>query len=178
MRRPGAEVFPCSRYHSQADLYDFVKTATLCRFRFNAEAASKPGMLMLNDVSVLVVDDDPAIRALITTLLNRTHAKVDCVEDGDVAMTRLGSQSYSVIVLDLMLPKVDGFEVLDRVASTQPDLLNRVIVLTAVARTKLAPLERRRVWRVMRKPFDIDDFTNAVAQCAAQPEVKEVSHAT
>ena len=122
----------------------------------------------LNGVSVLVVDDDPAIRTLITTLLKRTNATVDYAEDGDVAIMRLGRQSYSVIVLDLMMPKVDGFEVLDRVASTTPDLLNRVIVLTAVARAKLQPLERKKVWRVMRKPFDIDDFTTAVAECAAQ----------
>jgi CheY-like chemotaxis protein len=129
----------------------------------------------LNGVSVLVVDDDPAIRALITTLLKRTNATVDCANNGDVAIMRLGRQSYSVIVLDLMLPKVDGFEVLDRVASTKPDLLKRVIVLTAVARNKLEPLERRKVWRVMRKPFDIDDFTAAVAECAAQPEVQHAS---
>lgn len=131
--------------------------------------------LTLSGISVLVVDDDPSIRTLITTLLKRTNATVDCANDGDAAIMRLGRQSYSVIVLDLMLPKVDGFEVLDRVASTKPDLLNRVIVLTAVARTKLQPLERRKVWRVMRKPFDIDDFTTAVAECAAQPEVHHAS---
>ena len=131
--------------------------------------------LTLSGVSVLVVDDDPAIQTLITTLLKRTNATVDCADDGDVAIMRLGRQSYSVIVLDLMLPKVDGFEVLDRVASTKPDLLNRVIVLTAMARTKLQPLERRRVWRVMRKPFDIDDFTTAVAECAAQPQIQHAS---
>lgn len=131
--------------------------------------------LTLRGVSVLVVDDDPAIRTLITILLKRTDATVDCADDGDVAIMRLGRQTYSVIVLDLMLPKVDGFEVLDRVASTKPHLLNRVIVLTAMARTKLQPLERRKVWRVMRKPFDIDDFTAAVAECAAQPQIH---HAT
>jgi len=126
----------------------------------------------LRDVSVLVVDDDPAIRTLITTVLKRTDAAVDCADDGDAAIMRLGRRAYSVIVLDLMLPKVDGFEVLDRVASTRPDLLNRVIVLTAAAQAKLKPLERRKVWRVMRKPFDIDDFTTAVAECAAQPKVR------
>ena len=131
--------------------------------------------LTLSGVSVLVVDDDPAIRTLITTLLRRTDATVDCADDGDVAIMRLGRQSYSVIVLDLMLPKVDGFEVLERVASTKPELLSRTIVLTAVARTKLQPLERRRVWRVMRKPFDIEDFTTAVAECAAQPEANHAS---
>lgn len=129
----------------------------------------------LNGVSVLVVDDDPAIRRFITTLLKRTNATVDCADDGNAALMRLGRQSYSVIVLDLMLPKVDGFEVLERVASTKPDLLNRVIVLTAVNRTKLQPLESRKVWRVMRKPFDINDFTAAVAECAAQPKVHPAS---
>jgi hypothetical protein len=44
-----------------------------------------------------------------------------------------------------------------------------------VARVQLEPLERRRVWRVMRKPFDIDDFMTAVAECAAQREVQHAS---
>ena len=123
---------------------------------------------MLRGVSVLVVDDDPAIRALILTLLERAHASVDCVGDGEDVATQLASHSYSVIVLDLMLPKLDGFAVLDRFASTSPEMIKRVIVLTAVARSKLAPLEKFRVWSVMRKPFDIDDFTHAVADCAAQ----------
>lgn len=122
---------------------------------------------MLRGISVLVVDDDPAIRTLITTLLVRTHADVDCVSDGGDAISRLADHSYSVIILDLMLPRLDGFKVLDELASSHPDLLDRIIVLTAAARSKLAPLQRRRVWGVMRKPFDIGDFTNAVADCAA-----------
>jgi CheY-like chemotaxis protein len=123
---------------------------------------------MLRGISVLVVDDDPAISALIATLLTRTHADFECVADGGDAMARLDGHSYSVIVLDLMLPKVDGFTVLDNLASSNPELLSHVIVLTAVSQAKLAPLERRPVWRVMRKPFDIGDFTNTVAECAAQ----------
>jgi CheY-like chemotaxis protein len=131
---------------------------------------------MLSGVSVLVIDDDLPIRTLITTLLERSHADVDCVGDGDDAITRLGDHDYSVIVLDLMLPTVDGFAVIDQLASTNPALLSRVIVLTAAAQAKLAPLAKRNVCRVMRKPFDIGDFTNAVLECATavkapRPEV-------
>ena len=130
---------------------------------------------MLRGVSVLVVDDDVPIRTLITTLLKRSHADVDCVGDGDDALTRLGDHDYSVIVLDLMLPTVDGYAVIDRLALTNPTLLSRVIVLTAAAQAKLAPLAKRSVCRVMRKPFDIVDFTNAVLECASQRKLRDAT---
>ena len=122
-----------------------------------------------HEVSVLVVDDDAAIRTFLRTILKRTNADVECVPDGDGAMERLGNRSYSVVILDLMLPTIDGFEVIRRVAETMPELLKRFIVLTAVSRSTLGQLDGEdRLWRVMRKPFDINDLLQSVAACAAQ----------
>jgi CheY-like chemotaxis protein len=120
-------------------------------------------------LSVLVIDDDAAIRRLITTLLKRANADVESVPDGRDALARLGSRPYSVIILDLMMPAVDGFGVLERVSETMPELLKRIIVLTAVSQNTLTKLDAEtQVWRVIRKPFDIDDLVRSVADCAAQ----------
>ena len=119
--------------------------------------------------SILVVDDDAAIRRLLTTLLARTHAKVEAVDDGQDALARLQSGRYSVVILDLMMPRTDGFEVLDRVSELMPELLERIIVLTAASSKTLTKLDtHKRVWRVIRKPFDIDELLHSVAECAAQ----------
>jgi len=121
-------------------------------------------------VSVLVIDDDAAIRHLITTLLRRANANVETAPDGRDALARLKSRPYSVVILDLMMPAVDGFEVLERVSQTMPELLKRIIVLTAVSQNTLGKLTAEaQVWRVIRKPFDIDDLLRSVADCAAQP---------
>jgi CheY-like chemotaxis protein len=119
-------------------------------------------------VSVLVIDDDAAIRRLLSTLLTRAHAEVETVPDGRDGLARLESRPYSVVILDLMMPSIDGFEVLQRVSETMPELLKRIIVLTAVSQNTLNTLsEEAKVWRVIRKPFDIDDLVRCVADCAA-----------
>ena len=121
------------------------------------------------NLSVLVVDDDAAIRSLLTTLLKRANAEVECVPDGHDALERLESRAYSVVILDLMLPTVNGFEVLQRVSESRPQLLKHIIVLTAVSQNNLRELHHEKdVWRVMRKPFDINEFLRCVETCAAQ----------
>lgn len=120
-------------------------------------------------VSVLVIDDDAAIRRLLSTLLERAHAEVETVPDGRDALARLESRPYSVIILDLMMPTIDGFELLERVSQSKPELLKRIIVLTAASSKSLTNLhEDMQVWRVIRKPFDLEDLLSSVADCAAQ----------
>jgi CheY-like chemotaxis protein len=118
-----------------------------------------------------VVDDDPAIRGLLQAVFRRTMA-VECVGDGAEALARLQRQTYSVIILDLMMPKVDGFELLRFMAEARPAILRRVIVLTAVAQRTLDTLDtlddRAKVWSVVRKPFDLDDLMRTVSDCVAQ----------
>lgn len=123
-----------------------------------------------DNLSVLVVDDDQAIRSLLTILLKRVNAEVECVPDGDEALARIARRAYSVVILDLMLPTVNGFEVLQRVSESMPELLKRIIVLTAVSRNSLKELHHENdVWQVLRKPFDINELLRSVEGCAKRP---------
>lgn len=70
----------------------------------------------------LVVDDDPTIRAMFARSLSDLGS-VDQAEGGRQAMTLLGAQRYEAILLDLHMPGVDGFAVLDALA--KEDALNR-----------------------------------------------------
>lgn len=70
----------------------------------------------------LVVDDDPTIRAMFARSLSDLGT-VDQAEGGRQAMTLLGAQRYEAILLDLHMPGVDGFSVLDALA--KEDALNR-----------------------------------------------------
>lgn len=116
--------------------------------------------------AVLVVDDDQALRGLFTTLLSRNGFSVDCACDGRGAYEQLHRQSYSVILLDLMMPDVSGFELLDQLRRDSPSLLEKVIVLTGASQRSIENLDTSRIWGLIRKPFDIDNLISATAACA------------
>ncbi|MEA2236928.1 MAG: two-component system, cell cycle sensor histidine kinase and response regulator CckA [Thermoanaerobaculia bacterium] len=118
---------------------------------------------------VLIVDDDEGIQALMKALLLRRDVVVDSATDGDVALRKLRERSYDSIVLDLMLPKVNGFEVVRDLKNRTPELLKRTIVVTAVSNLMLRDFkDSELVRRVMRKPFDINEFIDEVLACAAE----------
>ena len=114
---------------------------------------------------VLVVDDDKAIRVLLTTLLARQGVAVECAGDGEQALKRLLVKDYAAIILDLMLPGMSGFDVIAHLKKTTPELLCRVIVLTAVSQLMLEHFDGTAVRRLIRKPFDINDVVNEVLAC-------------
>lgn len=115
----------------------------------------------------LVVEDDPQIATLVAHLLRREGWAIDISPDGRDALRNIRANAYDVIVLDLMLPVVNGFEVLRELSALAPELLGRIIVLTAAAETTLAHLDASRVHALLRKPFDIAAFVHEVGACAA-----------
>jgi two-component system sensor histidine kinase/response regulator len=115
---------------------------------------------------VLVVDDDPALRGLFTTLLTRHGFEVDCAADGRVAFDQLERRAYSVILVDLMMPDVNGFELLARMHRESPMLLPRVIVMTGASQRTIQKLDTSDIWGLIRKPFDIEDLITSAIDCA------------
>lgn len=68
----------------------------------------------MSDERILVVDDEPQIRRALRTALTGHGYRVDVAEDGESALEALASQPPDVLVLDLVMPGVDGFEVLQQ----------------------------------------------------------------
>ncbi|MCC7242860.1 MAG: response regulator transcription factor [Acidobacteria bacterium] len=78
---------------------------------------------------ILVVEDDPEISRFIVRGLTEEHHFVDLVEDGASAIDMAAAEEYDAIVLDLMLPGIDGFEVCRRIRASGID--TPVIIVTA-----------------------------------------------
>lgn len=116
--------------------------------------------------SVLVVDDDLGLRGLFKNLLVRKGFEVDSASDGRVAFDQLQQQNYSVILLDLMMPNVNGFELLTELERNSPALLTRVIVMTGASQRAIEKLDTSKVWGLIRKPFDIDNLVTSAIDCA------------
>ncbi len=90
---------------------------------------------------VLVVDDDDTIATVVSGYLERAGHTAERVGDGGTALKLIDADPPDLIVLDIMLPEVDGLEVCRRVRATHPDL--PIIMLTALgeAEDRIAGLE-------------------------------------
>jgi two-component system response regulator TctD len=108
----------------------------------------------------LVVEDDPAIGRLVARLLTRKHIETEVVMDGGLASTLLDSNDYDVVILDLMVPGVNGFELIEHLRK-QPSP-PPVAVVSAVSHESLTQLDLDIVKLVIAKPFDVDEFSKAI----------------
>ncbi|HEU4520678.1 MAG TPA: response regulator [Thermoanaerobaculia bacterium] len=116
----------------------------------------------------LVVEDDPAIRRLVEKLLTRHKIQIESASDGRQAIEKLRHNSYSVIVLDLMIPEVNGFEVIDFLKESSQRI--PVAVVSAVSQQALTKLDLDIVKLVISKPFDVDEFTKAILTLCSDAE--------
>ena len=126
---------------------------------------------------VLVVDDEPAIRALVAKIVDRAGYPVDSARDGAEAIEMLEARTYSVIVLDLMMPNVDGYGLIEYVKSC-PDSHPAIIVISAGDSAALRRLDGSVVHSILRKPFDIDvlgDLITAAAHTMDEQAAKRAS---
>src|SRR6185295_18852164 len=87
----------------------------------------------------LVVEDDPAIRRLVEKLLTRLRIQIDTASDGRTAIDKLRKTHYSVLVLDLMVPELNGFEIIDVIK--RENLKVPVAVVSAVSQQALTRLD-------------------------------------
>ena len=115
----------------------------------------------------LIVEDDPAIRRLVEKLLRRHHIEIDSAADGRAAIDKLKQNRYSVIVLDLMIPEVNGFEVIEFLKQEHSGV--PVAVVSAVSQQALTKLDLDVVKLVISKPFDVDEFTKAILTLCSEP---------
>jgi two-component system chemotaxis response regulator CheY len=117
---------------------------------------------------VLVVDDEPAIRALLKKIIERRGYVVDGAKDGAAAIELLQLHQYDLFLVDLMMPNVNGFELVEHLSHQVKKPRPAVIVITAAAESApLRYLDPEIVHSVIRKPFDIDvvaDLVDAAAK--------------
>ncbi|HEY4643032.1 MAG TPA: response regulator [Thermoanaerobaculia bacterium] len=112
---------------------------------------------------VLIVDDDPLIRELLTSVLVHESLEVDCADDGRQALELMRTREYAVVLLDLLMPQMNGFDVLKEMdEETRPV----VLVITGADHSTIAELDARIVHGIVRKPFEPLELAELVRACA------------
>ena len=102
---------------------------------------------------VPIVDDDPAIRNLLTVICRRSGLCADVAEDGAEALEKMGAHQYSLALVDLMMPRLNGYQLIDKMRGAER--APTVFIVTAMAESYLAELEGT-VRAIIRKPFDVE----------------------
>ena len=104
---------------------------------------------------------------MLSAIVKQNGFTVDTARDGREAIEKLKSGAYNVILLDLMMPKVNGYDVLKHLRQTNPDLLRRTIVATAVPERELQTKLTDPVFKVHSKPFELPQLLADIRLCAA-----------
>lgn len=114
---------------------------------------------------ILVIDDDVAIRVLLQAVLKRINFEVELAEDGEVALQKLNGQPFDLILLDLMMPRVNGYEFLNRLGQRDGVRRPHIIVFTAAGQRGIDKLPPDSVCDAILKPFDLESFLALITKC-------------
>ena len=115
----------------------------------------------LKGKTVLVVDDETDVRTVVEAILANHGYSVVQAKDGAEALSLLRRRKFDLMVLDIMMPRMDGYQVMEELKSANPEL--PVIMLTAKAQPK-------DVWKgyvegchfYITKPFESESLIRAV----------------
>jgi CheY-like chemotaxis protein len=120
----------------------------------------------LKGMKVLVVEDGEDNRLIISRLLKKAGAFIQCVEDGEEAIQKLDTESYDVILMDIQLPQMDGYTVTSKLR--QKGLLTPIIALTAHTLIEdRVKAQRAGFDGFLTKPIEWAKLVNALAQYQA-----------
>lgn len=131
-------------------------------------------MDLLGKRCILIVDDDPGIRLLLVTFLRRRGFRLLEARNGREALAEMRTDHVDLVVMDLMMPEVSGWEVLhDRGADPSLLRIPMIVVTANSSREATVDVLDKHVYAVVAKPFDLDSFLTIVTACLDHPTVPD-----
>src|SRR5690606_10128873 len=125
---------------------------------------------MLNSqepIRVLVADDEPTLRRSVVRMLISKGMHVATAEDGARAIEVLAAEPFDVALVDLMMPRVGGIEVLEHIKSRYPDI--EVVIMTAFGDVETAVRAvQAGAYNFITKPFGSNDEVGLIIAQAAE----------
>ncbi|RMG42978.1 MAG: response regulator [Candidatus Dadabacteria bacterium] len=129
--------------------------------------------VQLQPPRLLYVDDDPITRRIIETLSKQSGWEYDVVTDGHTALARLSEHTYDVIITDLVMPGINGVELVRNLRSSSA--AHEIIIVTERASTdEVIGFLREGASDFIQKPLDRDTLENAVKRALSGVREKAV----
>ena len=124
-------------------------------------------MLMAKKSSILVVDDEDALRTVLSGELASEGYEVQTASDGDEAVTEMGKANFDLVLLDIKMPRMNGFEVLKFIKEKHAK--TKVVMLTGFADLKNA-IESKKLGAddFVSKPYDLVDLLTTIERVLSE----------
>lgn len=113
---------------------------------------------------ILVVEDDAATREGLRRVLELEGCDIDLAADGEKAVGALAQRRYDAIILDLALPKMSGTDVMEYIASTTPEVLTSIVVVTGLEAKEIRNLFPQ-ICETLSKPVMPGRLIASVRRC-------------
>jgi DNA-binding NtrC family response regulator len=122
---------------------------------------------MAKKSSILVVDDEDALRTVLSGELASEGYEVRTAADGDDAVTEMGKAVFDLVLLDIKMPRMNGFEVLKFIKEKHPK--TKVVMLTGFADLKNA-IESKKLGAddFVSKPYDLVDLLTTIERVLSE----------
>ena len=119
------------------------------------------GVKSISRLQILIAEDEKNIGDLLVELLQREDREITIVNNGLDAIKRLKEHHYDLLITDLMMPEVDGMELIHKAKQLYPDIL--VIIITGYASLETAiQAVKEGAYDYLRKPFRLDELKISV----------------
>ena len=125
-----------------------------------------------NKGKILIVEDEKSMREVLKMLLEGEQYDVTSASDGLEGLTYIGKDIFDLVITDMKMPKVDGFEILKKVKEIAPETI--VIMITAFGTTETA-IEAMKLgaYDYINKPFKIDEIRIIVTKAIEKKRLRE-----
>lgn len=121
---------------------------------------------------ILIVDDEEIVIRSCLRILGEGEYQVDAVQDGVEALQKINEVDYDVIILDIMMPKISGLEVLRQVKEAYPGV--EVIMVTGLSQTATAVESvKLGAFDYLPKPFGPDELKLVVERAFAKRQLRQ-----
>ena len=122
--------------------------------------------------TIMVVDDEVAVRRALERFLVGLDYNVLTAADGEEALKLLDDNVVDLALVDLVMPKMDGIELIRRMKSRHPDIVP--IVLTGFGTiTTAVEAMKAGAYHYLTKPFELDDIASLIATALEHRQLKE-----
>ena len=119
---------------------------------------------------ILLVDDDSEILSLVQYTLESMGHQVQCCEDGREVLDTMHTYKPELLLLDVMLPGIDGYSLANQISEDQLTKETPIIVLSALEPSRTMFQKFPQVSAFLTKPFNTDDLMEAVKTALTKPK--------
>lgn len=111
---------------------------------------------------ILHMDNESDVLSSVKTILERAGYQVKCVPSGGKALEVIEAEDFDLIILDIMMPDLSGWDVFTRVMKRKPDQKVAFLTVLEISFKRKRALEKLGITEYFTKPINVGDFTKRI----------------